>query len=173
MNGREFEQQLARQFTAYRTQGKACISRYGVQAIRTSPKDIMTIKSLPDFEGLVPGLHSQIIFDAKVCSQASFDLSPFRNRKRRQLEHMIERSKYGATCGFLIHWSARQMKTKSEPSITWWFPVSFAHPFWDAFEVAEIRRLNRVDCSEYGIEVTWTDKRLNLLALFQRLRRET
>lgn len=169
MTGKEFEAILARQCSAYRTQSKACIGRYGVQAIRTSPQDIITIKSLPDFEGLVPGLQNQIIFDAKVCSQASFDLSPFRNRKRRQLEHMLERSRYGAVCGFLIHWPAREMKTKSVPVATWWFPVKYGHPFWDAFETAEIRRLNRADCEAYGTAITWTDRRMNLLALFQRL----
>jgi penicillin-binding protein-related factor A (putative recombinase) len=169
MTGKEFEALLARQFMAYREKGLASISRYGVQAIRTSPSDIITIKSLPDFEGLIEGIDKQVIFDAKVCSQASFDLHPFRDRKRRQLEHMLERSRYGATCGFLIHWPERQLKTKSVPATTCWFPVQYKHPFWDAFESAEVRRLNRSDCEHYGHDVTWTGNRLNLLKLFKRL----
>jgi len=169
VTGKEFEDIVTRQCRRYREKGLACIGRYGVQAIRTSPTDIMTIKSLPDFEGLVPKLPNQVIFDAKVCSQSSFDLSPFRDRKKRQLEHMLERSRYGAVCGFLIHWPERKLKTKTEPEATWWFPVHFQYRFWIAFEVAETRRLTRADCEEYGTEVQWIKNRPDLLSLFQKL----
>ena len=166
MTGKEFEDIVARVCRAYRDKGTASIGRYGVQAIRTSPTDIVTIRSLPDFEGPVSGSGTQYIFDCKVCSQASFDLSAFRDKKKRQLDHMIERSRYGATCAFLIHWNARKLKTKHESLETWWFPVYWHSKFWDAFEHGEVRRITRADCYEYGKEVDWQKNKPNLIKLF-------
>ena len=159
MTGRDFEAVLVEQFRNYRTQGVASISRYGVQAIHRGKDDIVTMASLPDFEGLASGIATQVIFDAKVCSQASFNLSPYRkevksSNKERQLRHMLERSQFGAVCGFLIHWNARQLKTRSEPAATFWFPVSTSQ-FWDEFQRGELARISRDDCHELGLEVEW------------------
>jgi penicillin-binding protein-related factor A (putative recombinase) len=156
MTGREFEDAVARRCLWYREHNLASIGRYGVQAIHTSPTDVITMKSLPDFEGLVGGSPRQIIFDCKVCSQASFDLSPYRDRKKRQLKHMFERSIYGATCGFLIHWNERELTRRTDKKITWWFPVDSQMPFWAEVESSVVRRITRDACEEYGKEMGWT-----------------
>ena len=169
MTWKEFEDTVARVCRSYSEKHLASIGRYGVQAVRASPTDILTIKSLPDFEGLIPELRSQVIFDCKVCSQASFDLSQFRDGKKRQLTHMIDRSRFGATCGFLIHWNERHLKTKSEMAETWWFPVFWHSKFWDAFTHAEVRRITRADCKEYGKEVFWDKNKPQLIQLFSKL----
>ena len=153
MSGKEFEDLVAR--WARGLGDKGSISRYGVQAVRAGPTQIIAMKSLPDFEGILSDDHRQIIFDCKVCSQASFNLSPYRDRKKRQTDHMLERSQYGAICGFLIHWNERRLKTKSEVAETWWFPIHHEMKFWHEFKSAEVRRITRADCREYGTEVTW------------------
>ena len=140
---------------------------------------VIQVQSLPDFEGIflqfrdVPsprGTYNErkpVIFDAKVCSQASWGLDPYREvpgqkkgARRRQLTHMYERSDFGATCFFLIHWNERELKTKYEPAETFLFPVTrqdrHVGEFWNAFEAAEVKSINREDCRNYGKLVPWT-----------------
>jgi len=162
LTGKEFEDIIARWARALGDSGS--IVRYGVQAVNTGGNQgVITIKSLPDFEGILTGSLRQYIWDCKVCSQASFDLSPYRDRKKRQLNHMLERSRFGAYCGFLIHWNPRELKTKSFPAETFWFPVRHDCPFWGAFAAAEQSRITRDDCREYGEEMIWSGKRPELL----------
>jgi len=167
MPGKEFEDLVARLCWKYRKDGTASITRYGVQSIRTA-KEIITIKSLPDFEGLVrtDSGSTPVIFDCKVCSQASFDLAPYRDKKKRQLEHMLERSEYGAKCGFLIHWNERLLKKKTWGSETFWMPVHELDPIWMEFRSVERRRITREDCHEFGREVAWENKKPDLMSLF-------
>jgi len=154
MTGKEFEDAVAR--WARSLGGDGSIGRYGVQSVRTGgPLGAIQIKSLPDFEGIMGWGDWQYIWDCKACSQASFNLAAYRDRKKRQLTHMIERSRFGAICGFLIHWNERKLKTKTEKEETWWFPVHHLHPFWESFFAAEVKRITRIDCMEHGKEVAW------------------
>jgi len=157
MKGSAFEKLIVERNAEYKSQKLACIGRYGVQAARMKD-DWIIMSSLPDFEGTLQG-GRQIIFDAKVCSQASMPLDQYRWETRaaraRQLRHMYERSAFGAVCFFLIHWPARQLKTKSEPAITFRFPVSVYSAFWLSFEAGEVRTLSRNDCENHGVVVSW------------------
>ena len=163
--GKLFEQVLVARHNELKKDGVASIGRYGVQATRTKT-DWVILQSLPDFEGDVKGggvvtnSDTHIIFDAKVCSQASFDLSKYRSdtkgARRRQLSHMYDRSEYGAVCFFLIHWNERILRTKKESAETYLFPVWIEHPFWQSFERGEVKSLNRQDCNDYGERVPWT-----------------
>tara|TARA_R100001129_G_scaffold10057_1_gene6843 strand:- start:5744 stop:6256 length:513 start_codon:yes stop_codon:yes gene_type:complete len=160
--GKQFEDVIARWARSLGVNGS--VGRYGVQAVHTGgDRGIVAIKSLPDFEGILTGSTRQYIWDCKVCSQASFDLGPYRDKKKRQLQHMLDRSRFGASCAFLIHWNRRELKTKVEPGITYWFPVSEAMPFWRDFQAAEVRRITREDCYCYGTEVGWAGKKPLLL----------
>jgi len=160
--GKQFEDVIARWARALGDSGS--VGRYGVQAIHTGgDRGIVVVKSLPDFEGILTGSPRQYIFDCKVCSQASFDLSPYRDRKERQLRHMLQRSRFGAQCAFLIHWNPRSLKTKSEPAATYWFPVCHSMKFWHDFKAAEVRRITREDCACYGRGVSWAGKKPMLL----------
>lgn len=158
LKGADLEQLVVQRAEKYRAAGMADVKRYGVQAVRTK-EEWQVIRSKPDFEGVVPGAY-QFIFDCKVESGASFDLSRYRDDvkgpKRRQLNHMFERASYGVRCFFLIHWNARELATKSEPAITWAFPVHARMHFWVAFLDGEVRKITRSDCAEFGRLIPWT-----------------
>lgn len=111
------------------------------------------MQSLPDFEGVLTG-GQQFIFDAKVCSQASFPLAES-TMKERQLKHLKKRGRFGAICFFLIHFNARQLQTKSTIARTIAFPVRPNHPFWEAFDRGEVKRITEQDADLYGIRVEW------------------
>lgn len=114
--------------------------------------------SLPDFEGV---LHTgnQIIFDCKVCSQASFPFDKYRSETRgarsRQLRHMLKRSRFGAKCYFLMHWNERNLVKKTIPATTVMVPVMHDFDFWHHVESGEIKSMNRDDSLTIGVEVHW------------------
>ena len=54
MTGKEFEDLVARWARALGDKGS--IGRYGVQAVRVGPTQIIAMKSLPDFEGILQSL---------------------------------------------------------------------------------------------------------------------
>ena len=162
LDGKQLEAAIVAVNGIYRANGYASIGRYGVQAVGR-PHDWTIMQSLPDFEGdIMPGVShgvgGHVIFDAKSCSQSSFGLSKYRDEtkgsKRRQLNHMLDRSQYGATCFFLIHWNERMLKTKSDPPSTWKFPVA-ANWFWNDFLDGGVRSITRDACEEYGTQVEW------------------
>jgi len=159
LTGADFEKSLIEVHASYKRARIAAFNRYGVQSYHNGTEWIQ-MQSLPDFEGCVKqqphGRH--VIYDAKVCSQASFSLAYYRKESRknksRQLEHMLDRSSFGSTCFFLIHWNERQLKTKSEPAETWIFPVEY-NRFWRAFLSGEVKSINRKDCEIHGTRVEW------------------
>jgi len=110
-------------------------------------------ESLPDFEGVIKG--HQFITDAKVCNAASFPLDFESKSKSRQLAHMLKRAKFGCTCFYLIHFPERVLKTRTDPEVTYAFPIHPDHPFWEAFERGEKKRITREDCEADAIEVEW------------------
>jgi penicillin-binding protein-related factor A (putative recombinase) len=122
MKGKDLEAAVIERAAEYKRNRSAHVTRCGVQAVMigTEPNGNpkwQVIRSLPDFEG-VNAQGQQFIFDAKVCSQASFDLTPYREEtkgtKSRQLRHMFERSQFNVPCFFLMHWNARAGKTFKE-----------------------------------------------------------
>lgn len=161
LTGKAFEKLLVEQHQVYRQNRQASVGRYGVQVSILGDDKTVVMQSLPDFEG-VDAFGRQYIFDAKVCSQSSFGLAKYRfetrGARRRQLSHMLERSGYGVKCGFLIHWNARELKTRSEGVETFWFPVHPRMIFWKEFESGERKSINRKDCEEYGFRVNWSTK---------------
>jgi penicillin-binding protein-related factor A (putative recombinase) len=155
LSGAEFEFECLFALRKLESRGVGTFGRYGVQAVRTS-NEWQIMQSLPDFEGVIAG--KQIIFDAKVCTQASFPWAKYRSETKgpraRQLRHMVKRSEFGAKCGFLLHWNARDLKTKQTEAATFWIPV-FHSVYWQAVERGEIKNLNREDCNTFGFPVVW------------------
>lgn len=152
MKGKEFEQACIYAMEGQERMGEATMSRYGVQASFVN-KEWRPINSLPDFEGIQRG-GRQFVFECKVCSTASFALDEDKF-KRRQLRHMLKRAKFGAITFLLIHFPTRELKTRTEPWRTVAFPVYGTHPFWEAFDRGEVKRITREDCDQYGVNVTW------------------
>jgi len=113
------------------------------------------VHSLPDFEGITAGNARQFVFDCKVCSQASYDLSGGTHKSfAHQLKHMRKRAKFGATCFIMLHFNARVLKTKSDVSFTVLFPVGET-PFWLGYDSGEQKNITRADAEQYGTPVTW------------------
>lgn len=163
--GRDFENVILQRLTHESDRKNCHAGRYGVQvAIVGKERDgrpkYQPMRSLPDFEGTLPG-GRQFIFDAKVCSASKFDLQDYRlndevrGSKCRQLRHLLQRSSFGVVAFFLIHWNSRELKTKSEPAETFAFPVRRECPFWRAFLMGEIKAIRRADCHELGARVRW------------------
>lgn len=173
--GVEFEKLILEQCDWYEERKVAAVGRYGVQATvrpaSTSQTGFETqlMQSLPDFEGMYLCLDSEneaagrcfnhMIFDAKVCSAASFPWNKYRAETRgprsRQLRHMLKRSRFGTKCFFLIHWNKRQLSKKTIPAQTFIFPVDYRDDYWDKVEGLEIKSLTLADCEERGREVEW------------------
>jgi len=145
--------------------GIACFDKPGVHALPIQRFDDGTVKarliqSLPDYQGVFGRPQTEVVFDAKVCSQASFNLDKYRislrKARSRQLRHMYERSSFGSACFFLIHFNGRQLKTRSVPAVTYAFPVRENHPLWVSFESGSHKSISIKDCESYAIEVPWT-----------------
>jgi penicillin-binding protein-related factor A (putative recombinase) len=163
LKGKELEALVKERASEYLSMRLADITAAGVQAVMTGTAPTgeplwQIIQSLPDFEG-VTSFGAQFIFDCKVCSQSSFDLSKYNKEvkgpKSRQLRHMQKRARFNVPCFFLMHWNSRSGKTFSEPAETYLFPVEDSE-FWDAFERAEKRSITRKDCREYGVVCKWS-----------------
>lgn len=166
IDGKELEAAVVARLAVYKARGAADIGRYGVQATverdPTSPTGVryQLHRSLPDFEGVLPD-GRQLMWDCKVCSQASFSLSAYvwggtkSKAKSRQLRHMLDRSMYRVPCYFCIHWNARSGKTFSTDPETWLFPVCIRMPFWEAFLRSEEKSIQRQHCIDFGTRVYW------------------
>jgi penicillin-binding protein-related factor A (putative recombinase) len=130
-----------------------------IDRAKRSENTFRPLQSLPDFTGLVapvvaPPRGLAFDFDAKVCSAASMDLHTS-HVAERQLEHLRKRARFGAVAFFLIHFAERKLTKETHPAVTFAFPVSDEHPFWQAFDRGEEKRISRADCEEYAVEVTW------------------
>lgn len=136
------------------------ISKYGVK-VRFDPATnaYRPIKSLPDYEGPWNNRGQQAIFDAKVCSAASFALNKYRieehGPKSQQLKKLHDRAEFGCTCFFLIHWNQRVLAKRTVPPATYAMPVIRSHPFWMKFERRDVNALTRTDMLDYAVEVQW------------------
>lgn len=157
LTGKEFEGIIVDRMKKDRAALRWHVGRYGVQAVRMKEGPVL-IQSLPDFEGVVYPVGTQVIFDAKVCSQASFNLAKYRDETRgaraRQLRHMLDRAAFGAICGFVIHWNERQLSRRLDEAATYWFPVA-PNSFWGDFLSGDVRAIRRSDCVEHGSRIEW------------------
>jgi penicillin-binding protein-related factor A (putative recombinase) len=164
LTGAEFEALIVEQNQAYEKERIACIGRYGVIANHimnreTGKMEIIPLASLPDFEGVVKG-GQHIVFDAKVCSAASFSWARYRSETRgaraRQLKHMLRRSRFGAMCGFLMHWNGRSLKTKTVDAKTYFIPVHAEQEYWSQVDCGQVKSLTLDGCDIIGKVVEWT-----------------
>lgn len=117
-------------------------------------------KSMPDFDITLAG-GRQCVVDAKVCSQASLPLDEYkaenrRGNKRKQLDVLYRKARFGAITFLLIHFNPRDLKMGPTEAKTFAFPVYASHPFWQSFEKGEVKRINAEDdCAEHAYEVKW------------------
>lgn len=156
LSGKEFQILCKDRCLEYRSLGLAMINEYGVQGV-FKDGNWMPIQSYPDFEGATASGH-QLIFDSKVCSQASFSLGPYRHdtraAKARQLKHMRDRANFNVAAFFLLHWNARVLKRTTCPPETFVFPIC-DNQFWQEYDSAQVMSITRDDCDKYGIAVQW------------------
>jgi penicillin-binding protein-related factor A (putative recombinase) len=153
VTGKEFEELIIYRARMDEASGLYVMGRYGVMATFRDG-EWHPITSLPDFEGIQPGGH-QFIFDAKVCSQASYDLSHTASKSfTHQYKALRRRDKFGALCFLLIHFNERVLKTKVELGLTILFPIT-DNEFWNAYDRSEQKSLSRNEAIMYGIKVSW------------------
>lgn len=164
LTGKQFEELVVYRLNQYREDGFGSFHRPGVHAVaqeRFADGSVRArlIQSLPDFQGVFGRPQREAVFDCKVCSAASFEMSKYRmetkGAKSRQLKFMYERAAFGSLCFFLLHWNERKLKTKTDPARTYAIPVDIDHPFWRMFEEGSEKGLSRSQCEEYGITVSW------------------
>lgn len=158
VDGFKFQDLCMERMEALHSRGLVHAVKYGVQALRNG-NDVITIASLPDFDTVIPPLARQAVYDAKVCSQASFALDKYRDEtegaRRRQIKHLFLRADFGAAAFLLMHWNPRELRKTSFPAETYAVPVYRHIPFWDNFLVGEEKSLNRGHCEEFGVKVEW------------------
>lgn len=156
LTGKDLERETLAAIAKLEDANIGAFSRYGVQAVRTKD-DWQILQSLPDFEGVIAG--RQYIWDCKACSQASFDWLPYRSETRgsksRQLRHMLKRSRFGARCGFLMHWNERQLTKRIIPAKTYWIPIDHDSQYWADVDGGVVRSMSLADCGLIGVEIPW------------------
>lgn len=165
ITGKRFEKLIDERLAWCRKNMLADAGKYGVQGAFQPEGEWRAQPSKPDYEGVVVG-GRQFVFDAKVCSQSSFNLDKYttkivdgkkkRGSRRRQIDFMYNRSQFGAVCGLLIHWNPRELTRKTYCAETYWLPVSRDSSFWQCVESGSIRSITRSDCRMVGIRVDWT-----------------
>ena len=134
-------------------QGLYTVSRCGVMSFFN--KGVWTpVHSLPDMGGITAD-GREFVFDCKVCSQASYDLSGGTHKSfAHQLKYMRKRAKFGATCFILMHFNERILKTRSDPSFTVLFPIGET-AFWLGYDEGSQKNITRTEAELYGIAVSW------------------
>jgi penicillin-binding protein-related factor A (putative recombinase) len=154
LRGTEFEAELVRAFAVYERAGRATFDRCGVQAART-PKGWIVIPSRPDFDGLYRKKH--IIFDAKVCSQISFSWSKYKKggKRSRQLAFMLNRSKFGSYCYFMIHWNPRETARTVRYPETHLLKVDAEDDYWSDVVSGRAKTLRFSECRDRSELVPW------------------
>ena len=173
--GRDFEKRVLERLDWEENHHNGTYDRSGVKAaVRGFNKDGTVIaqlqKSKPDFEGILPS-GRPLIFDTKVITGPSFNMSAYRTdigstAKSNQYKYMLRRCKYGALCGFLIHFNSREFKRKKkEYAETLFLVVNPKMRVWREFEECSVTVFTRDDCRVNGFEVPWNfksklDKRL-------------
>lgn len=130
LKGTEFEALLSDAADRAEKLGILTMDRYGV-TLSVQNGITLGISSKPDFEGVISSGH-QFIFEAKVCSAASFPMAKDKI-KPRQVSHMLTRSRFGVPCFLVIHFTARRMVRGYDPAMTVAIPVSEADPRWQRF----------------------------------------
>jgi penicillin-binding protein-related factor A (putative recombinase) len=162
--GEQFQDLIMPRIAQMKRDREAAIDRPGVHATVIQRYEDGTslariIPSLPDFQGVYGRPQRETIFDVKVCGTASFPLNKYRIEERkarsRQLKHMYERASFGSVCFFLIHWNARELKKKTEPAVTYAFPIQPDHPFWVASDVGSEKSIKRSHCEAIAKSTAW------------------
>lgn len=149
---KQFEDDCLERMRAEEKRGHATMSRYGVQVSMVGDK-LIQIPSLPDFEGVL-NAGRQFVFDCKCCSAAALAIDDHKF-KARQLRHMLTRARFGAICFVAIKWARRELKTRTDPEVTWAFPIHPSHPFWQAVDRGEVKSITREDCEDHGAMIPW------------------
>ena len=155
MNAKEWEALCLR---SCRVNGEATAARYGTVSCRLPGGEVVERKSLPDIEGvLVTG--RQFVFDCKYVSGPSLNVTEFRQggRRKRQLDHLRERSRYNAICGFAIYFAVRTLARSVQPEMLAWLPVECGD-LWDLVSNGEISRIHRDEVSRLGVEIPWVHR---------------
>lgn len=160
IKGKEFENLILFRAAKLQEQKILTLGRYGVQAVMmnnpvTGVPEWQVIPSLPDFDGCIYGSGRQLILEAKVCSQASYPLHQAGKKHPKQFAHMLRRAEFGALCYLLLHFNGREMKTKSDPSVTFAIKVHPSLPLWQEFESAERLSINRSEAELFGFPLPW------------------
>lgn len=172
---KQFEDACLERMRVEEKRGNATMSRCGVQ-VSMVDGELVRIPSLPDFDGVLMGGRN-FCFDCKRCGAASLAIDDHKF-KARQLRHMLTRARFGAICFVLIQWSERVLKKRTDPEVTWAFPVHPEHPFWEAVDRGEVKAITREDCEEHGALCPWDTlpgerkPRPNVLAAIEMLKGE-
>lgn len=159
LTGKQFEELVLYRARQMNDAGVWHLSRYGVQVSQMKGKDgsftPQPMKSLPDFEAAVSPLGCQVIFDAKVCSQASFKIATEKRSKARQFEHMLSRSAVGASCFYLVHFNRRELKTRTDEAFTVALPVTEKSQLIQDVIAEGTKSISRDEAKLYGVQINW------------------
>lgn len=153
LKGIELEKEI---LSAIKSEDELTGNRYGVMTMVDQDGLLRRIKSYPDLEGVIRG-GLQFVTECKVCSSASIQLAARieDDKSSKQLKHLLERAEYEAITFYVIHFNERVLKTKTDPAMTFAFPVHPCHPFWERFVAGDEWKINRDTCQLYGVDIPW------------------
>lgn len=155
LGGKELEQLVIDRKDYDEPAGLYTLSRYGVQGVFMN-NEWRPVQSYPDFEGITPDGH-QFIFDSKVSSQGSFDLTGGTSKSFRALQykHLCRRARFNVTTFILLHFNERVMKKGIEQAFTVAIPVGAGIPFWEDYDRGEAKGISRSQAMLIGVPVVW------------------
>lgn len=157
MKGKEWEEILLKRAKADQKEGRYTMGRYGVKAsYNPRTRTWRPIKSLPDFEGVIPGGH-QFILEAKVVSGPSFPINEEKTTVTQRI-HLFSRYKWGALAAFFIYCPARELKRDpDQEEMTICLPCDPTLQCWrDLREKDDKASLSRDELRRDGFLIPWT-----------------
>lgn len=160
LSGREFEELVLYRARQMNDAGEWHCGRYGVQVSHmkdpvTGKLIVQPLQSLPDFEAACPPEGRQVIFETKVCTSPSYQISTENKRKERQLRHLLDRSAMGCLCYLLIHFNERVLKTRSDEPFTVALPVTPESQLIRDVLTHGTKTLSRSEADLYGLMLPW------------------
>lgn len=161
LTGKEFEREILEAAAKLADRGILTLGRYGTQANymndpATGQAKVQPIQSLPDFDGVLAPDGLSLCVEAKVCGKASLELTEGGKKvKTRQLRHLIERSRFGASCWLLVFFCERRLVRSHSPSLTVAIPVVDS-PRWQSALAHDLDAIPRDDLTRWGaVPVPW------------------
>jgi hypothetical protein len=157
--GKPFEEAILLRAEKLAERNILTLRRYGVQACymkgESGKLELKAIQSYPDFDGAIAPYGRELIIEAKTCGDSSYALKSRGADNPKQINHMIERARFGSLCYLMVHFTKRVLVTKTDEQFTVAFRVHPEELLWREFFNCGRLTIGREEAKVFGIMVPW------------------